>query len=72
MAPAGGGDSALSWTASCAATDTSYGVYEGATGSWCSHVARLCTTYRRAILRKRVRVDIDEGWRAPKGRVVLY
>jgi hypothetical protein len=44
IAPAGGGDITLSWTASCAANDTDYSVYEGTIGNWYSHVSRLCST----------------------------
>lgn len=34
----------LSWDASCTPTDDDYEVYEGAIGSWYSHVFRLCST----------------------------
>ena len=44
IASAGFGDIALTWTASCAAADRDYGVYEGTIGSWYSHVARACST----------------------------
>jgi len=44
IASAGFGDLLLSWTASCAATDTDYSVYEGTLGNWYSHVPRVCST----------------------------
>ncbi len=34
----------LAWSASCAATDTDYAVYEGAIGNFTSHAPRLCST----------------------------
>lgn len=33
----------LSWSASCSEGGTDYGIYEGALGSWYSHVAIACT-----------------------------
>lgn len=39
-----GGNVALSWGASCNASGVDYAIYEGATGSWYSHVLRLCST----------------------------
>lgn len=39
-----GGDLALSWSASCLATDTDYGIYEGVLGNFSSHVKRSCST----------------------------
>jgi hypothetical protein len=38
------GQVGLSWTPSCSATDTDYGVYEGALGQWSTHQAILCST----------------------------
>ena len=39
-----GGDLTLTWGASCTPTDTDFAVYEGALGSFTSHVPRLCST----------------------------
>jgi hypothetical protein len=39
-----GGDVRLTWTASCAASDDDYAVYEGAIGSYYSHDTKICTT----------------------------
>jgi len=39
-----GGDIALSWGPSCAATDDDYAVYEGTLGTFDGHVPRVCTT----------------------------
>jgi hypothetical protein len=39
-----GGSLHLSWSASCAATDVNYAVYEGSLGNFTSHVPLLCST----------------------------
>ena len=44
LAPATGGEVALSWQPSCHAGDVDYEVYEGNLGDFSSHVPRLCST----------------------------
>ena len=44
VAREGDGDLALSWSASCAATDTDYAIYEGQIGDFTSHSNVLCST----------------------------
>jgi hypothetical protein len=39
-----GPEIALSWGASCVASDTDYEIYEGAVGDFTSHTSKLCTT----------------------------
>lgn len=40
----GGGNLRLSWGSSCQSGDTDYEIYEGALGSFTSHVSRFCST----------------------------
>jgi hypothetical protein len=39
-----GANLALSWSASCSSADNNYEVYEGAIGTWYSHVPVSCAT----------------------------
>lgn len=40
----GSGDLLLSWSGSCSASDTDYGVYEGTLGQFSTHESVVCTT----------------------------
>lgn len=44
VAPAGGGDLTLSWSASCVAADADYEVYEGTLSNFAGHLPRACST----------------------------